>query len=523
MIWSLLAPVRRPHNYPQNWFMNAKVIGIFLLLVVLCVFMSIFVPEKFLAGNNIENLMKRTALYGILGIGVAFVIISSGIDLSIGSVVCLSACLLAVFLHVEYVPFDSQDVLAVRAAEREVVLQGEVDLFKQGDMLRYDGGRRARSEVLQVLAVESREFETTTGGTVTTTVVKVDKNFSRDDSLGRVALAYPVNGYSVEDVGSKAEIQGSHARLKKRDRLTLVHADGRIETQPVVKTETSEQGSSIWLEKPAAAKVDDQWFAVPLQRHQRMPILAAISLVMVIGLGLGTIHGILVTKVGLQPFVVTLCGLLIYRGISRWLTDDQVVGFLNEYDTTLRPWIKSEVILFSNEQTSFGIPYPFFILIFTTIVAAVFLNRTIWGRYLQALGRNNDAAKYSGIQTDRVTIMAYVICTGLAALGGMLFALDYNQVPPSSFGNFYELYAIAAAVLGGCSLRGGDGAIFGVVIGTAVMQTLNNLIVLLKISDELELAIIGAVILCGVMADVALKFFVDRRRTVLQARQAAAG
>ena len=105
----------------------------------------------------------------------------------------------------------------------------------------------------------------------------------------------------------------------------------------------------------------------------------------------------------------------------------------------------------------------------------------------------------------------------------MLFALDYNQVPPSSFGNFYELYAIAAAVLGGCSLRGGEGGIIGVVIGTAVMQTLNNLIVLLQISDELELAIIGAVILLGVIADVILKYAVDRRRTAISKRAAAAG
>ena len=97
-------------------------------------------------------------------------------------------------------------------------------------------------------------------------------------------------------------------------------------------------------------------------------------------------------------------------------------------------------------------------------------------------------------------------------LGGMLFALDSSSVSPSSFGNFFELYAIAAAVLGGCSLRGGEGSIVGVVIGTAVMQVLNNLIMLLKISGTLEYAIIGSVILVGVLADEAVKRLAAQRR-----------
>ena len=79
--------------------MNAKVLGIFLLLVVLCLFLAFTTPESFLKGNNIENLLRRTSMYGVLGIGVAFVIITSGIDLSIGSLVCLVACLLAIRIN----------------------------------------------------------------------------------------------------------------------------------------------------------------------------------------------------------------------------------------------------------------------------------------------------------------------------------------------------------------------------------------------------------------------------------------
>jgi ribose transport system permease protein len=147
------------------------------------------------------------------------------------------------------------------------------------------------------------------------------------------------------------------------------------------------------------------------------------------------------------------------------------------------------------------------------VLAAVLLNRTVFGRYLLALGRNEQAARYSGINTDRMIILAYVICSGLAGLGGILFSLDINSVQPSGYGNFYELYAIAAAVLGGCSLRGGEGSILGVVIGTAVMRLLNNSISLLGIPSQLEFAIIGIVILAGVLADELVKRWAAARRS----------
>ena len=140
---------------------------------------------------------------------------------------------------------------------------------------------------------------------------------------------------------------------------------------------------------------------------------------------------------------------------------------------------------------------------------------------MQALGRNVEATRYSGVNTDRMTVLAYMACTGLATIGGMLFALDSNSVSPSSFGSFFELHAIAAAVLGGCSLRGGEGGILGVLIGTAVMQTLNNMIVLEGISDTLEDAVIGLVLLLGVIADVLFKRIVARRRARAEARRAA--
>ncbi len=235
---------------------------------------------------------------------------------------------------------------------------------------------------------------------------------------------------------------------------------------------------------------------------------AALAAVMLMSLGIGLAHGLLITKMRLQPFVVTLCGLLIYRGLARFITDDQSQGFGNSFEG-LR-WIATGKIALP--FGSFALPFPLVVMAVVGILAAVFLNRTIHGRYLLALGRNETAARYSGINTDAMKITAYVICSGLAGAAGILFSLNLNSVQPSGLGEFYELYAIAGAVLGGCSLRGGEGSILGVIIGSAVMRVLYNSINILRIPTHWEFAIIGFVILSGVVVDELVKRFAARRR-----------
>ncbi len=246
---------------------------------------------------------------------------------------------------------------------------------------------------------------------------------------------------------------------------------------------------------------------LPMLLAAGYPPVIALLAVVVLSLAIGLMHGLLITRLGLQPFVVTLCGLLFYRGFARWLTHDQVQGFGSSYEG-LRQLAIGKVSL----GGGFALPIPFFLLVFAGVLAALFLNRTIWGRYLLALGRNETAAQYSGIQIERMKVLAYVLCSGTAGLGGILFALDVNSVQPAAHGNFYELYAIAAAVLGGCSLRGGEGSILGVVIGAAVMRLLYNAINVSGIPTQLEFAIIGAVILAGVIADELIRRVASRRR-----------
>lgn len=254
--------------------------------------------------------------------------------------------------------------------------------------------------------------------------------------------------------------------------------------------------------------------------HQ-WPVPLALFTVVAVSLAIGLWQGFFVTKVRLQPFVVTLCGLLIFRGVTRGFTGDQKQGLGSGFDGL--KWLAGGEIPLNphfwfhpgeySAAEMFGLPVPCVILLIVAIVAGIFLNKTIYGRYLMALGNNEEAAKYSGINTARMIILAYVICSFLAGVAGLLFILDLDSGQPVSFGNFYELYAIAAAVLGGCSLRGGQGTIIGVIIGAAVMQVLRQSIILIDwIKPNIEFAVIGFVILAGVTADEVVKRYAARRR-----------
>jgi ribose transport system permease protein len=208
---------------------------------------------------------------------------------------------------------------------------------------------------------------------------------------------------------------------------------------------------------------------------------------------LGLMHGTLVTKVRMQPFIVTLCGLLLYRGVARYVSNDTTQGFgTGEGFTWLQELAKGNIL---------GVPNPFCLLMVIATILFFALHRSVWGRYLFAVGRNEEAARYAGINSSAIITSAYVIAGALTGLSTILFAFYTNSIAPSSHGNFYELYGIAAAVVGGCSLRGGEGSIIGILLGAALLRVLPNLVNLLNISSSLDFAVMGAVIFLGVLAD----------------------
>ena len=232
-----------------------------------------------------------------------------------------------------------------------------------------------------------------------------------------------------------------------------------------------------------------------VDRHVN-PLLSVLAIILAAAL-LGWGHGVLIAKLRMQAFIVTLSGLLIYRGLARYISDDETKGF---GDAKGFEWLQRAAT-----QSWHGVPIPILILLAVSVIMYVVLHKSVYGRYLFAVGRNEEAARYAGINTKAVIASAYVICGALAGVSTILLAFYTNSISPSSHGNFYELYGIAAAVLGGCSLRGGEGSIVGIVLGTVLLQVLRNLVNLLHIKSSLEMTVIGVVILIGVLADTLLR------------------
>ena len=135
-----------------------------------------------------------------------------------------------------------------------------------------------------------------------------------------------------------------------------------------------------------------------------------VATLLIVGAGvlIGLLHGVLITRAKLQPFVVTLCGLLIYRGVARYYTDDGTAGFEFGQSFPTLEWLTTGRIA--------GVPNSFVAFVVLALVMAVVLHRSVFGRYLFAVGKNEEAARYSGIGTRAVIVWAYVICSGLAGL-----------------------------------------------------------------------------------------------------------
>jgi ribose transport system permease protein len=254
---------------------------------------------------------------------------------------------------------------------------------------------------------------------------------------------------------------------------------------------------------------------------------AAVAIVLAGGLLIGLFHGALVTRLGLQPFIVTLCGLFIFRGLAQWLALPDptaplkgLLRFVSAgyfYGNTVIEKSSAGNVGFGTRATdltdltylSTGYlgPVPVRLLLFLAIagVIVLLLHFSVYGRYLYAIGANEQAARYAGVATNRYKVLAYMLCALTAVMAGMLDMLALPSFSPTSDGQFYELYAITGAVLGGCSLRGGEGTVVGMVLGAAVLPLLRNLCNFSDIPEELEFTVIGLALLLGTIADELLK------------------
>ena len=234
----------------------------------------------------------------------------------------------------------------------------------------------------------------------------------------------------------------------------------------------------------------------------------AVPVVLLVIAGIGLVQGLLITRLDLQPFIVTLGGMLLLRGVSQTIVKG---GNLSLSDSGI---------------TALATGWPFFIFLAVALAGAYLLHFTVFGRYVYAIGGNRDAARYSGINVKRVEALTYVISALTAGIAGLCYAA-YIKEMSQTVGISYELYAIAAAVLGGCSLRGGEGTILGVAIGTIIMRVIQNGINMFHVAyhdahgrrmfwtldTNWENIIIGGVILVAVILDQVTHLVQANRRT----------
>ena len=232
------------------------------------------------------------------------------------------------------------------------------------------------------------------------------------------------------------------------------------------------------------------------QHHWSFPAAAAVSLAA--AAVAGAVQGGLVTGLNLQPFIVTLGGMMLFRGIADTISESQDISYPKELEH-VTAWGKRSV---------FGLPNQLWILLGVAGAAFFIMRWTLFGRYAYAVGSNNEAARLSGLPVRRIRFATYVISATLAGVAGLLYSL-YLQSASPSMGEMQELYAIAAAVLGGCSLRGGQGSVLGVLIGAGIMHTIYNGINLLEISTHWVRTIVGAIILIAAIVD---EWLARRRR-----------
>lgn len=222
--------------------------------------------------------------------------------------------------------------------------------------------------------------------------------------------------------------------------------------------------------------------------------LLAIAVVLLIGLAVGAFNGFVVSKTGIAPFIVTLSTVSIIRGITLVMTNASPMP------------ISNAAFKFIGQGTLLGIPFPIYITLILAIITAFVMNKTVFGRYVYAIGGNEHSAVVAGIQVKKVKISVYMVSGFLAAFTAIIYTSRLSSGVPS-LGDGFEMDAITAAVIGGASLAGGQGHIWGTMIGAVIIGILNNALNLLNINSYFQDIVKGVVVLLAVLFD----FFIQSR------------
>ena len=242
-------------------------------------------------------------------------------------------------------------------------------------------------------------------------------------------------------------------------------------------------------------------FAAYVMGNLGWPIWAAIAGSIILCSMVGMLNGVIVTKTGIAPFVVTLSVQQIFRGFAMLLANGAPIrirdqGFINIGTTYIGP-----------------VAFPVIYMIIIMALCYVVLNKTQSGRHIYALGGNKTAARFAGIRTQRIEVMVYALSGFLAGIAGIVLAARMTAGVPAT-GDGYECDAIAAVVLGGASFTGGIGTIGGTLIGAIIIGVLNNGLNMLNVASFWQYVAKGVVILLAVMVDVLRKQSKDKRKAL---------
>lgn len=225
-------------------------------------------------------------------------------------------------------------------------------------------------------------------------------------------------------------------------------------------------------------------------------LATAMVLAIVIGAACGLLNGVITTVGRIEPFIVTLGTMGIYRGLTTWLSQGGAI--------TLRDFDVQSVYRPVYFGTVLGVPIPVIAIIVTALIGAFVLYRTRYGRHVIAVGSNEEVARYSGISVRNVRIITYVI-QGVCVAVAVLFYVPRLGSTSATTGMLWELQAITAVVVGGTALRGGVGRIWGTICGAFILEIVGNIMLLSNfISEYLIAAIQGAIIIIAMLVQRSL-------------------
>jgi rhamnose transport system permease protein len=222
------------------------------------------------------------------------------------------------------------------------------------------------------------------------------------------------------------------------------------------------------------------------------PLPLAICFSLLVGAAAGFLNGIVITRVKVPPLIMTIATLALYRGLAEGISQARSVRGYPEW------------FYFIGQENLFGVPAQLWLLLIAIVVAAIVLDRTTFGRTLYAIGNNETAARFSGLPVDRVKLIIYTLSGFMAGLSACVLVSRVTTTR-SDMGMGYELDVIAAVVLGGTSIFGGVGTIWGTVVGLAMIQLLKNGLALTGVKGDATIVVIGTVLILSTLVASSLQ------------------